>query len=326
MGVVVAPNWWSSYDHEYDLMIGGTVGIYGQDWASYQSDQPPTGGLEFVFIKVSQGLHTVNSHLVAQTGHARAEGLQVGFYHYPEMGNDPTAELAHFRASLGNLLEPGDIIALDWEGYDPENQLVPMARQIAYKADWLAQASTLFAAHRVGTYCNEDYLGHDPHGSYGAFLWIATAGRRAGDPGISGPWLFHQYGDKPVDKDYCPLTRAQLTSWAFALEDDFAMLFANQQQFHDAVKQAVIEGVASQPARDAVAYAELWWWDHALHGTIPQGASKGQAQLLQDLHAIVASLRATTPPHAAAAAAVETAPDAQAEQPVDATEQAPQAS
>lgn len=70
-------------------------------------------------------------------------------------------------------------------------------------------------------------------------------------------------------------------------EDDMPF---TAQQLHDIVKQACTEAVVSQPARDAVAFAELWWLQHALAGTVPSGASQGQTQLITEIHGLVVKL------------------------------------
>ncbi|MFE6489437.1 GH25 family lysozyme, partial [Streptomyces sp. NPDC057757] len=74
------------------------MGIYGQDWASYQSAQPDTGGLAFVFTKITEGTGYINPRWVAQRDHAKANGLVWGGYHYPHMGNSPQAEADYFLA------------------------------------------------------------------------------------------------------------------------------------------------------------------------------------------------------------------------------------
>jgi hypothetical protein len=70
----------------------------------------------------------------------------------------------------------------------------------------------------VGMYCNLDYWRNvDTTGYVADFLWIATAGRAAGDPGIQTNWLFHQYSDSDVDQDYCNLDSTDaLQSWALS--------------------------------------------------------------------------------------------------------------
>jgi hypothetical protein len=190
------------------------MGIYGQDWASYQSPAPDTTGLGFAFIKVTEGLGYVNPHWEAQRAHAHARGLVVGLYHYPHMANSPQVEADHFLAVARP--RPGELLCLDWEGYDPANQGVSRSAQAVYKDAWLHRAMGAAPGNRTGTYCNTDYLRNvDASGRFGDFLWIATAGRAAGSPGIGVPWLFHQYSAAGVDRDFCPLaSTSALAQWA----------------------------------------------------------------------------------------------------------------
>ncbi len=195
------------------------TGCQGQDWASYQATNLPTAGLSFMFAKATEGTGYANPKFAAQMAHARASGLVVGSYHYPHMAADPAAEVAYFLAAADP--QPGDVLALDWEGYDDTNKNVPMARQIAYKDAFLTRLAAAMPHNQVGTYCNADYLAHDPAGQYGDFLWIATAKLAAGLPGIAHDWLFHQYADTGgIDRDYCPLDPAALHVWAHAKEND----------------------------------------------------------------------------------------------------------
>ena len=192
------------------------MGIYGQDWSSYQDDQPDTSGLAFAFVKITEGLGYSNPRWVAQRDHAKANGLVWGGYHYPHMANDPHAEANAFLAQVA--WQPGDLICLDWEGYDSANSGVPKADQAAYKDAWLRYVKQRMPHNPVGMYCNTDYWRNvDTTSYYQDFLWIATAGRAAGDPGIQTPWLFHQYSDTPVDSDYCHLgSTDELRSWALS--------------------------------------------------------------------------------------------------------------
>lgn len=190
------------------------MGIWGQDWASYQSPNPDVSGINFAFIKVTEGLTYVNPHWEAQRAHAHAAGLVVGLYAYPHMANSPQAELQRFL----QVAQPvaGELLCLDWEGYDSANQTVSRSRQFAYKEDWLHRAATAAPHNATGMYCNVDYWRNvDTTGFFGDFLWIATADRAAGDPGIQAPWLFHQYSAAGVDRDFCRLpSTAALKAWA----------------------------------------------------------------------------------------------------------------
>ncbi|WP_438489589.1 glycoside hydrolase family 25 protein [Streptomyces sp. S186] len=199
------------------------MGIYGQDWSSYQPSTPDTSGLSFVFVKVTEGLSYVNPKWVAQRDHAKAAGLVWGGYAYPHMGNSVKAEADFFLSRVN--WAPGDLVVLDWEGYDAANAGVSRGTQAAYKDAWLKYVKSKLPNNRVGMYCNTDYWRNvDTTSFYGDFLWIATAGRAAGDPGIQAKWLFHQYSDSPVDKDYCHFSSlADLKAWALIQEADMPL-------------------------------------------------------------------------------------------------------
>jgi len=197
------------------------MGCYGQDWASYQSPAPDVTGLSFVFVKRTEGLTYVNPRGAAQVAYARLHKLVVGHYHYPHMGNDPSAEADFFLRTA--QVRSGDVMVLDWEGYDAANRSVPFATQVAYKRAFLARLAAFLPHNQSGTYANTDYLNRDPSGPYGDFLWIATADRSAGSPGIVRPWLFHQYSASSVDRDFCSLSADALRAWAHAKEDEMPL-------------------------------------------------------------------------------------------------------
>ena len=209
------------------------MGIYGQDWASYQSDAPDTSGLAFFFTKITQGMGYENPRWPAQYAHGRSAGLVPGKYHYPNMGNSPAAEADYFLAHAH--VQPGDMVALDWEGYDKANQGVPKSTQAAYKDVWLKYVKSKLPHNPVGMYCNTDYWrGVDHTGFYGDFLWIATGGVPAGQPGIQAPWLFHQYSTAGgIDRDYCHLASADaLKAWVASFEEtDMPMTPADAELF-----------------------------------------------------------------------------------------------
>src|SRR5690242_1918107 len=115
------------------------MGCYGQDWASYQSPAPDVTGLSFVFVKATEGLTYANPRWAQQVAYARLHKLTVGHYHYPHMGNSATAEADFFLRTARP--QPGDYVALDWEGYDVANRSVPFAAQVAYKKAFLAHVT-----------------------------------------------------------------------------------------------------------------------------------------------------------------------------------------
>jgi hypothetical protein len=223
------------------------MGIYGQDWASYQSATPDTSGLSFVFVKITEGLGYTNPVWVSQRADVKGAGLVWGAYHYPHMHDSAYAEADFFLSKV--TFQPGDLVVLDWEGYDAANQGVSAAEQLAYKESYLAYMKTRLPHNPVGLYCNLDYWRNvDTTGHRGDFLWIATAGLPAGQPGIQAPWLFHQYGDAGVDRDYCNLNSlADLKAWAlsFSQEADMPATPADAQL----ISQTLLNTTIASPFR-----------------------------------------------------------------------------
>lgn len=212
--------------------------IHGVDVSAYQSETYSIAGLDFVFVKATEGLTYTNPRLAAQAKRARDAGLVVGFYHYPHMANDPQAEADYFLKKAP--IQAGDIIVFDWEGYDTANKGVAKSRQVAYRDAWLKYVKGKMPGHKVGMYCNTDYwLNVDTTSNCGDFLWIATGGLPAGQPGIKSPWLIHQYSTAGgIDHDVAAFTdRAALRAWAAGTtpqENDMTPDQAAQlQQLHD---------------------------------------------------------------------------------------------
>src|SRR5438067_1419446 len=210
--------------------------IHGIDVSAYQSETYSTAGLDFVIVKATEGLSYTNPRLAAQVKRARDAGLIVGFYHYPHMANDPVAEANYFLQKAP--IQAGDVIVFDWEGYDAANKGVAKSRQVTYRDAWLRYVKGKMPRFRVGMYCNTDYwLNVDTSGNCGDFLWIATGGRAAGDPGIKAKWTFHQYSTAGgIDHDVADFTnRAALAAWARGLTEEDPMAGITKQDIADSV-------------------------------------------------------------------------------------------
>jgi GH25 family lysozyme M1 (1,4-beta-N-acetylmuramidase) len=264
------------------------MGIYGQDWASYQSATPSTSGLSFVFVKVAEGLSYINPLWAQQRDHAKAKGLVWGAYYYPHMANSPQAEADYFLSQVA--WQPGDLVVLDWEGYDPANTGVAKSTQASYKDAWLRYVKSRLPNNRVGVYANVDYWRNvDRSGYCGDFLWIATAGRNAGDPGISDPWLFHQYSEAGgLDRDYCHLaTAADLRAWALSTTTQEDTM-ATPQEIADAVWSHTEKPGTGNPVRTGAA---ITWMDSVHSGQNTR--LDALAKQVTDLTAKVDSLTTT---------------------------------
>lgn len=181
--------------------------IRGIDVASYQPQTFPTSGLDFVFVKATEGTDYLNPHMARQAATARTAGLPLGFYHFLHPGN-VKAQAAYFVAKCASL--PGDMLVCDWETGDAG------APSEADKNAFIREVKTLRASHRVGLYCNVDFWKHHDTTSYcGDFLWIADPSAPDGHPSITHKWTFHQTGvSAGTDRNVGNFaSRAALKTW-----------------------------------------------------------------------------------------------------------------
>jgi glycosyl hydrolase family 25 len=160
------------------------VTVNGIDVASYQSSHYATSGLDFVFVKATEGSSYVNPKHAGQVATARAAGLVVGHYHFARSGS-MSAQADHFLAHAG--MHAGDVLAFDWE-----DQAVSGAE----KDSWLRHVRAKAPEHRLVLYCNRDFWLHRDTTSYCADgLWIADPSAPKAHPRVEHPWLFHQYSE-----------------------------------------------------------------------------------------------------------------------------------
>ena len=113
--------------------------LRGIDISSYQAgiDLKATGA-DMVIVKATEGIGWEDTPANGynwrdKVREARANGQRVGLYHFarPAKGNDPKIEADWFIRCVQGVIQPGDVVVLDWEpskpGEDPKN--VPWALQ-----------------------------------------------------------------------------------------------------------------------------------------------------------------------------------------------------
>lgn len=166
--------------------------LRGTDISAYQDSTVPAG--DFVIIKATQGTGYVNSKLGAQLADARKKRMLVGVYHFPEFGNDPLADAAHFCDVVTPLLQPGDIVVLDHEADPPPSA----AHAAAWGLKFLPYTEKR-CNRRPWVYSNVSWATGGYCAGMGAYpYWCADPSSSIGHPRVRGPfktWVAHQYSD-----------------------------------------------------------------------------------------------------------------------------------
>lgn len=179
--------------------------VLGIDVARYQPDDYPTGGLDFVFVKATEGTSYVSPAHDAQVAHGRARGLVVGHYHFQRPGS-PTVQAAYFLKHARP--RPGDMLACDWED---------TGVSCADKDAFIRAVQKTRPDLRTGLYANLAFWLHRDDTSFcGSFLWVADPSAPKGHPRVEHPWAFHQYSIAGgTDRNIGNFAdRAALAAWA----------------------------------------------------------------------------------------------------------------
>ena len=155
-------------------------------------------GIEFVFLKATEGAHFTDPCFAANWGAAAAQGLLRGAYHFYRPAQDPAAQAAHFLAVMGRL-GAGDLPpALDLEATaEPGEWEQPPAERLARLQQWLTAV--------------EQGCGRRP------FIYVAPVFWRdvLGAPASFGAYpLWHaEYG---VERPHVPTAWLTWTLWQFS--------------------------------------------------------------------------------------------------------------
>lgn len=182
--------------------------LHGVDISAHQSSYD-AAGLDFVFIKATEGRSYASPHRADQAAEARKAGCVVGFYHFLWPGNI-AAQARYFVEKCG--AEEGDVLAADWETTSSGTHASG-----AQKDQFLREVKKLAPGHRVLLYTNVSFWkGHDTSSYAADGLWIADY-VSPGKPRIKAKWLFHQHTDRPLDKNVAQFeNRDALKKWAAA--------------------------------------------------------------------------------------------------------------
>lgn len=114
--------------------------LKGVDISNHQKGiSPQTLNADFIIVKASEGVGWEDPQFKTLVAKARATGKLIGFYHFARPlatpDNTSTAEAESFYKIVKTYLQPGDIVALDWEAENQQNTI--------WAEDWLNQIAEL---------------------------------------------------------------------------------------------------------------------------------------------------------------------------------------
>ncbi|MGG7176822.1 GH25 family lysozyme [Clostridium paraputrificum] len=168
----------------------------GIDVSNWQGNidfvQVKNSGIKVVYMKTSEGVSFVDKFFSQNYQNAKAQGLDVGFYHFFRGNLDPIAQANHFVNTIGNRV-PDCKLAIDLESADGMGKVELTSRALQFidevkrltGKDLVVYTYTYFANSNIDT-----RLGVYP-------LWIAHYGVSApGSNPIWNDWVGFQYSDK----------------------------------------------------------------------------------------------------------------------------------
>lgn len=164
--------------------------IRGIDVSSHNGmmnlDAAAKDGVEFVFIKASEGATFRDPNFRLNYTKARHAGLMTGAYHFFRFDVDGVSQAVNFLRAIGpRRLELG--VAIDVESHGNPKGVPPdtIARRLTQMADYLN-----LLGRRVIFYTNRDgYFDYLQQNVPGAPLWICNF---SGAP-VNAEWTFWQY-------------------------------------------------------------------------------------------------------------------------------------
>ena len=171
--------------------------INGVDVSKYQSHSELVAainaGAQFVIVKATEGTYLVDPMHDSHVATARAMHVPlVGHYHFARHVAQAQAEVEYFLSHAN--VQPGDLVALDEEAQDGDwpQRLDYVLAFLSYLHQHLGVMPDLYlndyylsGLHSAASPAQRALLDSYP-------LWYATAGKPAGQPGIS-VWAIHQY-------------------------------------------------------------------------------------------------------------------------------------
>ena len=185
----------------YALSPASLPTYQGIDVSSWQGtinyNQVKKAGIDFVYIKATEGTYYKDRYLEQNYNNAKANGLKVGFYHYVRANNTESAkkEAEFFSKAIENM-EVDCRLAMDFEDFG--NLSTSQVNEISFA--FLKHLYKLTGIKEVvysNTYSARTYFSKDLANQYP--LWVANYGvDEPYDNGKWDNWIGFQYTSKGI--------------------------------------------------------------------------------------------------------------------------------
>lgn len=149
-------------------------------------DAAASDGIEFIFIKASEGSEHKDTNFNINYDKARKAGLKTGAYHYFRFDKDGVKQARNFLEALNHRhLDLGIAIDVEEAGNAHGVDTTDVKRRLRDMVDYLN-----LLGHRVMLYTNRDgYYDYIAEEFQGSPLWICSFNRVP----INADWTFWQY-------------------------------------------------------------------------------------------------------------------------------------
>jgi GH25 family lysozyme M1 (1,4-beta-N-acetylmuramidase) len=192
-----------------------TASAQGIDVSQFQDVLTPAllSGVDFVFIKATEGLTITDANLDGNWQAARAWGGVTGFYHEFVPQDDSAGQAQYFYAAVqaAGGLSPGDMAAVVASDYTGTTG--------AEIAAWCTEITALAGRHVIPVVYSDLSVLPSLQASTQYPLWVAWPAATAPTAAQVAPWstwTFWQYGESGTDEDAFNGTAADLAAWIAA--------------------------------------------------------------------------------------------------------------
>jgi lysozyme len=184
--------------HPWEGRTPQRLPVHGIDVNRYQPGidwrQARAAGVNFAFVKATEGGDGLNPEFEAQWRGSAAAGVRRGALHFYYFCTPPEVQARWFLRTVPR--GAGDLPAvlnLEWNPFSPTCRLRPPAAEVRALAARFLDIVTAATGHRPIVYSTVDFFHENDLARLGAELWLRSVIAHPSDRYPGTPWSFWQY-------------------------------------------------------------------------------------------------------------------------------------